>query len=244
MKGVNSVTLERGSIVVLGRPLDYFVRRSQRKTLEFRLTEDGALEVRAPNELPFERIEERLRARSKWMARRLVELENARPRLVARTYQAGESHRYLGRQYRLALNEGAATSVRADSGRLRVTVYDPMNSKVVKTAVDAWYSARAKAILPARLERLLALPTLHRARPNSVRIQRLRKRWGSCSPHGTVLLNTDLVRLPTSLIDFVLVHELCHLRVPHHDARFERLMSRVMPDWRSLHAKLVEYRLD
>src|SRR5213593_1543464 len=92
--------------------MGYELVRSARRTLEIAVTADGRIEVRAPHELPLERIEKRLRARSRWIRRRLIERELTRPDQSPRTYVAGETHRYLGRQYRLALASDARTSVR------------------------------------------------------------------------------------------------------------------------------------
>jgi predicted metal-dependent hydrolase len=66
----------------------------------------------------------------------------------------------------------------------------------------------------------------------------MQSRWGSCSPSGRLLFHVGLVALPISSIDYVIAHELCHLRAPRHDSRFERLLSRVMPDWRERHRRL------
>lgn len=72
----------------------------------------------------------------------------------------------------------------------------------------------------------------------------MRRRWGSCSSSGGLLLNSLLVQLLVSLIDYVIVHELCHLRVRNHGLEFERQLARAMPDWRARHRELLACRLD
>lgn len=222
----------------------YQLHRSTRRTLEIAVLADGGIEVRAPHDLSVDRIEKRLRARSSWIRRRLLDRELSRPDLVPRTYQAGETHRYLGRQYRLSLLAGPRTAVRLVSGRLHVTVSNPGSAAAVRLALERWYLARAKEVLPVRLQSLLVLPAFHGLHPGAIRIQRMRQRWGSCSPTGRVVLNTDLIHLPVSLIDYVIVHELCHIRVAHHDERFVRLLARVMPEWRTRADRLARYRSD
>jgi predicted metal-dependent hydrolase len=63
-------------------------------------------------------------------------------------------------------------------------------------------------------------------------VRAMKTRWGSCSASGRLLLNSQLIELPSSAIDYVIAHELCHLRVAKHGARFDRLLARLMPDWR------------
>ena len=235
----------RGGEISLGEiRTGYELVRSDRRTLEIAVTAGGRIEVRAPSELPIEHIERRLRARKRWIRRRLLEHDLARPDVVPRTYTAGETHRYLGRQYRLAIESEGRVSVSLSSGRLRVSVPDPKDAASVRRALQRWYRARAKAIFPRCLDRLLSLPGLRGVSPSVVRLLRMRARWGSCTSSGQLILNTDLVRLPVSLIDYVLAHELCHLRVRRHDARFDSLLFRVMPDWRARHQRLSEIRLD
>lgn len=227
-----------------GTGFQFNLLRSKRRTLEIAVTDRGQVEVRAPLDLPIERIEARVRARSRWIRSRLFECELARPHVTTRIYRGGETHRYLGRQYRLLLSRGRPSTVSASSGRLHVTVADPADSSSVKRALDHWFHAQARVLLPSRLRALLALPAIRGVEPCGIRIQRMRLRWGSCTASGRILLNTELVRLPVTLIDYVVVHELCHLLVARHDSRFERLLSRAMPDWNQLHARLIRQRLD
>jgi predicted metal-dependent hydrolase len=226
------------------RRMPYRLYRSGRRTLEIAVTAAGEVEVRAPNALPLRRVEERLRARSLWIRRRQLAREVAQPAVTPRSYQSGESHRYLGRQYRLTLASADRAEVRICSGRLCVSVPDPRDATLVRRALDLWLVGRAKVVLPERLSRLLLLPAFRELQPTAVRIQRMRQRWGSCASSGRVVLNTGLVRLPVSLIDYVLAHELCHLRARRHDHRFERLLARVMPDWRGRQRRLADAWLE
>jgi predicted metal-dependent hydrolase len=76
-----------------------------------------------------------------------------------------------------------------------------------------------------------------------MQVRRMRKRWGSCTPQGRIILNLDLIRAPRLCVDYVILHELCHLKHPHHGKAFYRLLDRVMPDWREIKARLRTVRL-
>lgn len=108
---------------------------------------------------------------------------------------------------------------------------------LVRTALNAWYRAKAKALLSARLEELAA--TLRWVRtPPPVRFQAMKVQWGSCSPAGRLTLNPHLVKAPRECIDYVLLHELCHLREHNHSRRFYRMLDMLMPRWQRRKSRL------
>ncbi len=74
-------------------------------------------------------------------------------------------------------------------------------------------------------------------------LRRLKTRWGSCSKAGRILLNTELVQAPVECIDYVIVHELCHLKVPDHSPAFHRLLNACMPDWQRRKERLEALRI-
>ncbi len=216
----------------------YRLRRSDRRTLEFAVLEGGQVEVRAPTDMPVERIEARLQARARWIARQRRSVERAASPTAPREFRSGESFRYLGRQYRLRVCAGSKPHVRLFSGRLEVTVRDPADKSAIKRALKRWFHARAKQVLPARVVAFLEQPAARGLTPKSIALRRMRTRWGSCSSSGRILLNTELIHLPTTLIDFVIAHELVHLRVRGHGAAFDRGLDRVAPGWRVSAARL------
>lgn len=229
---------ETREIEIEGHPVAYRLYRSDRGTLEISVAAGGLMEVRAPRGPSIERIEERLRARSAWIRRKLADRALRAPCVLPRTFVAGESHRYLGRQYRLTVTSGDRSSVRVHGGRLHVEVPDPRDRAQVRRALTRWFGGRARALIPKRLATLTTAAAFRGLRPAAIAVRSMRNRWGSCSPEGRLLLNAQLIALPVSLIDYVIAHELCHLRVPTHGVRFERLLARVMPDWRSRHGRL------
>jgi predicted metal-dependent hydrolase len=100
-----------------------------------------------------------------------------------------------------------------------------------------WYRSRAEAVLFERLASLAhRLPWLKASPPASLRAMKVQ--WGSCSPAGRVLLNPELIRAPGECIDYVLLHELCHLKEHNHGPRFHRLLDRHMPEWRRIKTRL------
>lgn len=218
-----------------GYSLPVTVRYSGRRTVALHLRPGPELELRAPRECPAPVLRRFLDARREWVRRHLATLPPPAP--VWR-YEAGEVHPFLGRG--LTLSPIVAPRRRAErrGSSLRVSLPSPGEASHTEAMVRRWYTAQAKRVFRwrviARWQRLAAwdLP-----RP-ALRVRRMRRRWGSCSSTGVVTLNTRLVERALPLIDFVIVHELCHLREFRHSPRFYALMDEAMPEWRGLAAAL------
>lgn len=202
---------------------------ASRQTLAIEVHPDSRVLVRAPVDCPEALIAERVQKRAAWISRQLAEFERYRPRTPARQYINGESHLYLGRQYRLKLAEGDAASVKLTRGQLLVTLPGEPEPERVKALLHRWYLDRARAVFTEVLDASL----LHFKGVTSPRliVRAMQSRWGSLSRAGSMTLNVNLVRAPHPCIEYVVTHELCHTRHRDHDARFFELLGKVMPDW-------------
>lgn len=179
-----------------------------------------------------------MRRRMKWIRRKQRLAESLPSPPQPREWVAGETHRYLGRQYRLMLAMGGPSSVKLVGGYFLVTTPDPKNRDQVRQVMEGWYKEHAIALLNDRVERAIASSSWLRMQAPSIRIRPLKSRWGSTTASGCITFNVDLVKLSLSCIDYVVVHELVHLRIPSHSPAFWRMLGRVMPDWRKWRDRL------
>lgn len=219
--------------------IEYALKRSNRKTLAISVLPDGSVEVVAPLRASADAIDNRVRRRRRWIAKQRLYFAQFEPRLTPRRYVPNETHLYLGRQYRLALkNGGQGDAVSADGARLIVRTRRPASARKVEALIDAWYATRAHARFSARLDALFT-PFARRglAKPK-VAVRSLKRRWGSLSHAGTLTLNRALIQAPPSCIDYVIVHELCHLVQADHGPKFYALLVRLMPDWQKRKLRL------
>jgi len=202
---------------------------ASRQTLAIEVHPDRRVLVRAPVDCPEALIAERVQKRAAWISRQLAEFERYRPRTPARQYINGESHLYLGRQYRLKLAEGDSASVKLTRGQLLVSLPGEPDPERVKTLLHRWYLDRARAVFTEVLDASL----LHFKGVEQPRliVRAMQSRWGSLSRAGSMTLNVNLVRAPRPCIEYVVTHELCHTKHRDHDARFFKLLRYVMPDW-------------
>ncbi len=211
------------------RRLAYRLSFAETGRLAISVHPDLSVTVRAPHRTPPAAVDARVRARAPWIVRQQRRFERLHPLPVARRFVSGETHLYLGRQYRLRVRRGPE-SVHLSGPFLWVRARDP-SPRTVARLVRQWYRDRAKAALRRRVTALLrALPWLAEHEPR-FRLAELSRSWGSCGRSGTITLNVELVKAPASCIDYVLAHELCHLIERRHSRRFFSLMRRALPDW-------------
>ena len=214
--------------------------RSSRKTLGIEVHPDSRVLVCAPTGCSETLIAERVQRRAAWISKQLAEFERYRPRTPARQYIGGESHLYLGRQYRLKLLVGDTAGVKLARGQFLVTLPTTSDSlpdrERIKAILHRWYLNKAQTVYDAVLDEIL--PRFKDVQRPRLIVRTMRSRWGSLSRAGTMTLNVNLVRAPRACIEYVVTHELCHMKHRDHDARFFKLLSQLMPDWQQRKQRL------
>jgi predicted metal-dependent hydrolase len=219
-----------GTLIYGPDTIRYEVRfLASRQTLGIEVHPDSRVVVRAPLGCPETLIAERVRKRAAWISRQLAEFERYHPRTPARQYVNGESHLYLGRQYRLKLLSSDTRGVKLTRGRLLVSLPGEPDPERVKALLHRWYLDRARAVFGEVLD--ASLRHFKGVEHPRLIVRAMQSRWGSLSRAGTMTLNVNLVRAPRLCIEYVVVHELCHIKYRDHDARFFKLLGQVMPDW-------------
>jgi len=212
--------------------IEFAIVRRDRTTLEIAVEPDASVVVVAPQDAAVSAIEAKVRKHAAWICRQRRYFVQFLPRTPDRQYLAGETHLYLGRQYRLKVVPHDQPSVKLIRGFFVVQTRRPDSAEVTRDLVDGWYRERAHAKFAERLEvNLLRFPEPERFRPRGLIVRRLRHRWGSMSPAGRLLLNRQLIEASVEDIDYVIAHELCHIAVPHHGPEFVKLLDRVLPNW-------------
>ena len=212
-----------------GMNFAYQIKRTgaRSRSISVRVHGDGTVRVGAPDWVRLAEIRDVVAEHSAWIAERLAAV-----RAVLPQYVTGTKHPYLGRSYPLEVVTGnGRPAVRFGRAGFRVVVArrDPAR---VREELQRWYRERAQRLLGQRLERLTErLPWLSSS--PKWRVRRMRTQWGSCCETGLVTLNTNLVKAPLKLIDYVILHELAHLKHHDHGARFQKLMDAHMSDWRA-----------
>ncbi|MDD2310529.1 MAG: SprT family zinc-dependent metalloprotease [Desulfuromonadaceae bacterium] len=218
--------------------VQFRVLYSARKTLGIEVYPDSNVVVKAPLGTDPAEVRKRVVKRARWILRQQHYFHQFDPRTPSRQFVGGETHLYLGRQFRLAISAGNQDTVKLSRGYFTVEVKSVVSPDKVKILLDGWYAAKAAARFEESFGRCWSyFDKLGLLKPR-LQIRRMQKRWGSLSSSGTLTLNTDLVRAPKECIDYVITHELCHLQCHDHSSHFYRLLEKVMPDWEKRKHKL------
>lgn len=223
--------------------IPFFLEFRDRERLAISVHPDRTVSVVAPTGRSVEEVLSKVQRRAGWIVKQRMHFDQFHPLTPPRRFVSGETHLYLGRQYRLKVIESEESVVKL-VGRF-LLVQSPVcdDAGGVSQLLDGWYLEHARKVFGRRLEvcleatRSLALPM-----PEVV-VRKMSKRWGSCTKGGRILLNTELVKTPLHCVDYVIMHELCHLRFHDHSPKFYRLLSRCMPEWERRKQRLESFVL-
>ena len=239
MKTTSTHQIEYGSTTIT-----YALTYAPRKTLAIDVHPNLQVTVQAPEGVALTDIEAKVRKRGPWILRQQRQFETYLPKLPPRQYLSGETHRYLGRQYRLKVVEIEPENgmhdpgIKLSRGYFHIVVPDKTDTEQVKALLTTWYRRQAGRVFKEQLDRCFTkVRFLDLPYPELV-IRQMTSRWGSCTPEGKILLNLKLIQVPKDYIDYVIMHELCHLKELNHTSHFYDLLNRVMPNWRARREKL------
>jgi len=209
------------------------IRRPRRKTVEICVKPDQTVQVAIPKRFPLAKVDALVRGKADWIQRKLSRYRDIQGQYQPKQYVSGETFTCLGHDYRLKVLEGIETPASLKQGVLRVRVPHALSpeqrSLSVAKSLEAWFRAQAQLYLTERT-------AWHAARiqvvPASVGIKSYRSRWGSCYADGRIYFNWRIIMAPPSIVDYVLVHELCHLVHHNHSPDYWRLVESIMPEYR------------
>ena len=225
----------------LGVPDQYILLRSaqRRRTIELSIDPIGRLQVAAPLRTPRHEIDAFVRSKARWIAKTLRD-HHERERHLRRGYTTGDLLPYLGRELRLSVIEAARpAAARLVDETLEVSVPGDLSEEARRAAavqaLEGWFAAQAEDVLAKRVR---ALAPLVGAQPNRVRVRRQKSRWGSCGADGTLYFNWAIVMAPLPVVDYLVVHELSHLRRRGHGPSFWKVVERALPDYETPRAEL------
>lgn len=215
--------------------IDYQLKYVDRKTIGITVTPDMEVLVKAPIGITVQKISDTVRKRAPWIIKQQGFFLSFHPKTPVRKYISGESHLYLGRQYMMKVSIGKKESVSYKGRLIKVITKDKSRTK---TLVKAWYKTKAKEKFAEIADPLIQRFKKYKVEPTGIYILEMKNRWGSCTPKGKIILNPELIKAPKRCIEYVIIHELCHLIHYNHTQKFIDLQTKEMPDWEKWKNKL------
>lgn len=215
--------------------IDFHLKYSTRKTLGITITPGMEVLVNAPANAPLLKIKQIIRKKAPWIIKQQGYFLSFHPKTPVRKYISGETHLYLGRACKLKVTLAKKNEVRYKGRTIEIKTKNKNRAKVL---MNQWYKEKAKQKFAEIAEPLIQRFKKHKVEPKGIYIQEMKTRWGSCTPKGKIILNPELIKAPKPCIEYVIVHELCHLVHHNHTQKFLDLQKKEMPNWAKWKGKL------
>lgn len=213
-------------------------RPEKSKNISIHVYPNEMVQVDSPESAVLPDIKKAVLKRARWILKNVQQAKSQREHVLHREYVSGESHFYMGRRYKLKIIKVSKMepSVKLYRGCIEIRAKDKSTSSI-KKQLSEWYRERASMVFDKRVNILSEKIPWMKTTP-SWKLISMRKQWGSCSPKGVLSLNPHLIKAPRECIDYVITHEMCHLKEHNHSPQYYRLLSQSMNGWDAVKAKL------
>lgn len=225
----------RSAIQFGSRTIDFRVEFTNRKSLNITVTPELEVLVKAPKDTNIDKVKEKVRKKAPWIIKQQSFFLSFQPKTPQRKYISGETHLYFGRQYRLQISIGNEESVKLKGKFIEVRAREKSRAKDL---LNDWYLEHAREKFHSIAAPLIDKFKKHKVKPSSIVLRDMPTRWGSCTSKGKIILNPELVKAPKGCIEYVIIHELCHLVHHDHTQKFLDLQTKEMRDWEKWKMKL------
>ena len=207
------------------------VVRSKRKTAALHIIEDE-IQVRVPNRLRDGKIVEILETKERWIRNKVVQLQS-RPKVKEKDFVSGECFSLLGKNLRLKVLEGGKVGTKLEGNYLftnvRASEIGDVRKFRIKTYIEKWYIQEAYKRLE---DKVIKYSEIIRVSPSEIIVKNYKRRWGSCDKKGRLTFNFHLIKAPHSIVDYVVIHELCHMIQSNHSPKFWHEVEKYDPSYK------------
>lgn len=225
--------MEKHQIHFGNQPIDFWIERKDVKNVNLNIKPDMSVQISANEKVPLSFIYDFVKSKGSWILKNVKQFEDVLPHKQSeREYVSGESFKYLGKQYRLRVEQSAEEAVKYFRGFIYLQTQNPTNFSKKEKLMDAWYKEKAYKIFGESLNKMSALMNKYGVEKPELEIRVMKARWGSAQvDNNTILINTELIKAPKYCIDYVILHELIHFKYNNHSESFYNMLITLMPDW-------------
>lgn len=221
--------------------INYKIVYSARRSIGITIGPDSGVIVRAPYGTSMKTIERLVLSKSGWIERHL-ENQSAIIRInQSRDFRDGESHYFGGKKYSLRIVQADTSYVKHYEDIIEIGVKRIDEKEKIKTLLERWYKKMAEELFRTILQDLLSRFSHKSFSPSGIKVRAMKGRWGSCTSKGIITLSTELIKINEKYSEYVILHELCHLKHHNHGSQFYQLLSEVCPEWKSVRRELRNY---
>ncbi|MBK7133769.1 MAG: M48 family metallopeptidase [Bacteroidales bacterium] len=220
------------------KDIDFKVVYSRRRTLGISVHPDSTVIVRVPYRTSDKTIVRIVEEKAEWIIKHRDNYRKQNNNISGRSYCNGDIHLYRGREAILSVINSTKPFAVFTDGKIEIGVARPEDQKAVRRVLYSGYKREATELFPVLLGNMLSKHEDQNFKPAGLIIRSMKRRWGSCSFKGVITLSTELIKLPDLYIEYVIVHELCHLKHHNHGAKYYELLSELFPEWKSVRKEL------
>jgi len=219
------------------KSIEYKLSFAARKSLGIKVMPDGLVAVIAPLDTSIIAINKKVKSKANWILKQQAFFHSYKPHTPERKYVNGETHLYLGRQYKLQIVQDNFNEVKVHRGIMKI-IAKKIDSAYLEKIIKEWYKQKAIILFEEVVLSSLEKFTKYKIEKPVLEIRAMQKRWGSCTKSGKIILNTELIKAPKGSIEYVVIHELCHLIHHNHNQKFYDLQNTLSPHWEKWKEKL------
>jgi predicted metal-dependent hydrolase len=221
--------------------IEFKVIYSRRRSLGISVLPDSSVIVRVPYLTSFKTISRIVLQKSGWIIKHRDSYKEKEKSNFNGLYITGETHLFRGNEFVLKVEKSCKDYFRFLTGTIELGLKKTENAKAIKRLLYKGYKNEALIVFPEILDKILKKHESQMFRPAGLIIRTMKRRWGSCSNKGIITLSTELIKLPDLFIEYVIIHELCHLKHHNHGSGYYNLLSELFPDWKSVRKEMKNY---
>jgi len=221
--------------------IDYKIIYSRRRSISISISPHNGVVVRAPKSVSPEKIDKFVNEKSAWIKKHLNNYSGSVRINYGKKYTDGEYHFFMGKEHILRLTGSPKAFVRKYNDIIEVGLPDTCDSRKVKAILDKWYREQAMQYFKMLLDKILRKYESYHFEPSSMEVRASKSRWGSCSSKGKISISSELIKLDEKFYEYIIIHELCHLKHPNHGSGFYNLLEEILPDYKQIRKELRKY---
>jgi predicted metal-dependent hydrolase len=221
--------------------LEFKVIYSSRRSMGISILPNSSVIVRVPYLTSLKTINRLVLQKEGWIKKHRESFKEKGNNKLTRLYVTGEIHLIRGKEVVLKIEKSARPYIRYADSYIELGLEKKDDRDAVKRLLYKWYKTEAMVVFPELFRNILLKHEKQMFKPSGLIIRTMKRRWGSCSNKGIITLSTELIRLPDLYIEYVIIHELCHLRHHNHGVRYYNLLSALFPEWKTIRKEMRRY---
>lgn len=221
--------------------IEFRIVYSRRRTLGISVLPDSSVVVRAPYRASLKTITRIVSEKAAWIIKHRDNYRAKENKKLNSTFGTGDKQLFRGQECLLQVQQSKKAFILFKENIIEIGIDKPEDKQAIKRLLYKGYKTEAAKIFPMMLGSILKIHENQNFKPAGLIIRSMKSRWGSCSRKGIITLSTELVKLPDIFIEYVILHELCHLKHHNHGRDYYALLSELFPDWKQVRKNLREY---